>query len=320
MLIDTLNYAKQNFSNDAELFTKWEKCPICNSVKIKQSLTSHDNHYGIAGEYNHYKCLECGLLFLNPMPTDSFLSNAYPSDYYAYQKASGISGIRRILKRLTFLEWKTKDPKFKSPGRMLDIGCGSGEFLLKMREEGWDVYGVEPSQSAALIGREKFGLNIHNGTLLGTDYQDEYFDYIRLNHSLEHMTNPLENMSVVSRILKKGGKLFIGVPNTKSIAFRIFGQYWWNLGAPQHPINYDFKSLSGLVVPFGFEKSSAITNSHFTGLLGSYQIKANNKSNRRTDVGNILKFFPFMVIMGWLAKISDLFKQGDCLEMIFVKK
>jgi len=253
------------------------------------------------------------------MPTEAFLSRAYPKDYYAYQEFRNESLLKKVVKTLLFLGEKTKDPHFTKPGVALDIGCGNGEFLWEMHNKGWETFGVEPSESAAKVGNRQPGLKIHNGTLLNAAFGTGSFDYVRSNHSLEHILNPHENMKEIARIMKSGGKLFIGVPNTDSLAFRFFKKYWWNLGAPQHPINYNKRSLTTLVLPYGFRLVSCRTNSNFAGLLGSYQIQVNNRQGKRKDTGSLLTFLPFKIVSGFLSMTFDLFMKGDCLEMVFEK-
>ncbi len=318
MIIKNTFNQSPRFDN-ARLFTKHHNCPVCRSANIKHILTSHDNHYNVSGQYEHYECRKCLALFLNPMPTEAFLKKAYPTDYYAYQEHKHDHLIITLLKKLLFMYYTTGDPTFSKPSVMLDIGCGSGEFLALMHAKGWETYGVEPSESAARRGNQHPGLKIHNGTLMTAKFPDRTFDYIRSNHSLEHIPNPHENLSEIARIIKPGGKFFIGVPNTESLAFKIFKSYWWNLGAPQHPINYSERSLKTLVTPYGFKIVSSKTNSPYTGLLGSLQIKVNNKHNKRSDRGAYLDFIPFRIISGFSSRLLDLFKMGDCLEMVFEK-
>jgi SAM-dependent methyltransferase len=319
MIIKDFNERDQtvDFGN-SELFRHYTTCPICHSPDIKYSITSRDNHYGVDGEYHHFRCASCTALFLNPMPTERFLSNAYPSNYFAYRKLKGRVLIRDVIKKIFFVDNDTKDPQFNRPGKILDVGCGNGEFLFHMSKNGWTSYGVEPSQAAASVG-ERHGLTIHNGTLLSANYPENFFDYVRSNHSLEHMPNPHDNLKEIARILKPGGKLFIGVPNTDGFALGYFKEYWWNLTAPQHPINYNERSLKALVLPYGFKAVSMRTHSPYAGLLGSYQIKVNNRKGKGGDHGMILSFFPFQVITGFISRMLDLFKRGDCLEMVFEK-
>lgn len=75
-------------------------------------------------------------------------------------------------------------------GRLLDVGCGSGEFLAQMRELGWDVFGVEPDPQAARVAREQFGLTVWPGALAEASFPDGFFDAVTLNHVIEHVADP----------------------------------------------------------------------------------------------------------------------------------
>lgn len=304
---------------DSELFQHQKSCPICQSADIEFSLLAHDSHYGVDGEYAYHECANCGCLFLNPLPSEKFLAKAYPTDYYAYQEPKGDGLLKKLVKKILFLSRETKDPVFTLPGTMLDIGCGSGDFLIQMLRIGWKTYGVEPSESAAAIGNKIPGLNIHNGTLTSAQYPSGFFDYVRSNHSLEHMPNPVENLCEIARIIKPSGKLFIGVPNSDGLAFSWFKRYWWNLGAPQHPINYNRSSLDALVIPFGFKRVSFRTNSDFTGILGSFQIKINNKRGKKSSFGPVFTSLPLKVMAGLMSKMIDMIGRGDCMEIVYEK-
>src|SRR5277367_6258472 len=129
-----------------------EHCPGCESVTQRELCVTRDRHYDIRGEYRVVQCQSCELVFLNPMYEDTELAPLYPQDYYAYQdRFQGPSAARRFLKRLLGYEVGTKDPSFDHPGKVLDVGCGSGWFLARMRDQGWEPHGVEISEPAARL-------------------------------------------------------------------------------------------------------------------------------------------------------------------------
>ena len=107
-----------------------------------------DRHYGIPGLFRIVRCTVCSLIFLNPMPCDDELAALYPQDYYAYQStSSGAQRWRDLAKKLFRVRTATRDPLFRAPGKMLDVGCGTGWFMREMRDQhGWSVYGVEVSE------------------------------------------------------------------------------------------------------------------------------------------------------------------------------
>lgn len=296
-------------------FNKFSNCPLCQSSDIQLKYIAKDRHYGISGEYEIDICNACKLVFLNPMPTNEYLSSLYPETYYSYQDFfNDKKGISALLSKV-LVNLDTKDPKFSHPGRMLDIGCGSGKFLYKMKQKGWEVYGVEISKNAADLGRNVANLNIFSGEVIHANYPDNYFDYIRLNHSFEHINNPHETLTEIKRILKQDGKLMIGVPNINSLNAKIFKQYWYYLGAPVHTFNYSNKTLPLLLKKHDFKNIHVKYNSNYGGLLGSIQIYLNRNGNKKTDEGTLYNNKLLRVITHQTANITDFFKLGDAIEV-----
>jgi SAM-dependent methyltransferase len=298
-----------------------ECCPICESENIRLLYSTCDRHYGIKGTFNIFECNRCSIGFLNPMPTEDELTSLYPENtFYAYtdftQKNDKIYNIKKALRKLLLLTIETKDPKFSKPGRILDLGCGSGEFLYRYKECGWETNGVEVNSDAANLGNSIANLGIHCGNLLQANFEDGYFDYVRSNHSFEHITNPKEVLKEVHRILKKDGKLFIGVPNVNSLNAKLFGKYWWYLGVPVHTFTYSDKTLSSLLRDNGFIIDSVKYNSDYSGILGSIQIFLNRKNGKLSTEGFVFEN-PFLRILStYLSKALNLLKLGDAIEVI----
>lgn len=298
-------------------FTKIVECVLCKSSALKELYITRDRHYGIEGEFKIDQCTNCGLVFLNPMPSEQYLNSLYPETYYSYQDFydKEMSFLKRMYHN--FITAKTFDPDFKKAGNFLDIGCGSGKYLYKMRNKGWDVFGVEVNKNAAILGNDLEKLNIHNGNLLSANYDSESFDYVRSNHSFEHITNPNETLDEIYRILKSDGKLFIGVPNIDSFNAKLFKKYWWYLGAPVHPFNYSAKTLTRLLESHGFLVEKIIYNSDVHGTLGSFQIYKNRSNPHiKSDSGSFINNTPLKIISSVMAKLLNFFKKADSIEVI----
>lgn len=301
-------------------------CPVCGSADIAPLMRDvRDAHYDLPGDWNWDRCGSCSLWFLNPAPTEAFLyGDGYDDDaYYAFKPFSETEPLsRRILR--TVLRYDTRatgDPSFDAPGRLLDIGCGSGEFMYRWQAQGWQVHGLELNGAAVKIGREQFGLDIQpSWQAAEAAYADESFDYIRLNHCFEHILRPDEALDFMHRKLRADGRLFIGVPNTDSLPARLFGRDWWLHGAPVHPHNWSVQSLRVVLERNGFEVDRWHTNSNFSGLLGSWQIRRNVKNGLYKDTGRWLSNPVLKILANTAAKVTDLWRQGDCLEVIAKKK
>jgi len=268
------------------------------------------------------RCETCGVFFLNPMPTIEYLNTAYPQDYYAYaapvasSRNSREKQLRQLIRRaLCFTSGWTGDPRFEKPGNMLDIGCGAGHFLMEMREKGWTVQGVEPDATAAARG-SLAGLAISAGTLHDAKFPPESFDYVRSNHSFEHIHNPRAVLREIRRIIRPDGRLFLGVPNVAGLMPRVWGTYWWYLGAPVHTFGYTPSSLGRLLSEERFEVEEVKYNSTFAGIIGSLQIWVNRNNGKLSEEGWIVKSLPLRLVAHWLARITDLFHVGDCMEVI----
>lgn len=293
-----------------------EKCNLCASDQFQKIYIVPDRHYGIEGNYNLVKCKSCGLVFMSPMPNQDIITQMYPEDtYYSYQEFNYIRTTSKSRLAQLLLRHKTKDPFFKEKGNFLDIGCGSGAYLQLMQKDGWKTYGVEINQKAALLGKQKYSLNIFGGELIEANFPDNFFDYIRLNHSFEHLLNPDEVLDEIYRIIKPRGKLLIGVPNISGLASKIFGEYWWYLGAPLHPFNYSEYTLKRLLEKHKFSITNVTYNSDFHGLLGSFQIFLNRNNGKISSDGFFVNNRLLIVAIHWFAKIIDFIRLGDCIEI-----
>ncbi|MGA3092559.1 MAG: class I SAM-dependent methyltransferase [Terriglobales bacterium] len=303
--------------SDASQWKEVRYCPLCGQGGFRPVVQAPDRHYGNRGLFQIVECVTCGLNFLNPMPTVDYLSGAYPTDYYAYQPATPeprksriLNSVKRVLRPDT-----TGDPRFEKPGAVLDIGCGSGTFLAAMRERGWQVQGVEFDNLAAERGRQE-GLDIFAGTIDAAKYPSSTFDYVRSNHSFEHVHNPREVLLEIRRIVKPTGLLFIGVPNVKGLMARLYGTYWWYLGAPVHPFGYSPATLGRLLAETGFKIERVNYNSKYAGVVGSIQLYLNRNNARVGDDGQIARNRFLRLIGHWAARLTDLLRMGDCIEVI----
>jgi SAM-dependent methyltransferase len=290
-------------------------CPLCEGQSHEQIYLAKDRHYGIPGLYPIVRCADCSLVFLNPMYSDEELSSLYPKDYYAYQNNFHRNRWKETLKTILRCRTGTQDPTFPVPGRMLDLGCGSGWFMSDMRDQGWETHGVEISSPAAELGRKTAALNIFSGTLEQAVFPPEFFDYVRSNHSFEHIARPKETLDEIHRVLKRGGKLLIGVPNEASLTSRVFGPYWWYRGAPVHPFTYSVKTLCELLKKQRFVIEKVVYNSNCCGILGSFQIWLNRGNLRKSSEGVVFNKHLLRILCHWTAKLTDLLKLGDEIEI-----
>jgi SAM-dependent methyltransferase len=301
------------------------ECPLCGGRAFQPLLRARDYHYGNPGEFAQAQCTGCSLAFLDPMYDEAELAGFYPTDYYAFTNRFSdphrkLTWRQRVWQFLGIREHRTKDPGFASPGRMLDIGCGSGWFLSEMRDRGWQVQGVEPSIAAAEFGRREKGLDIFPGSLLDAGFASGSFDYIRLNHSFEHMVHPDAILDEIFRILADDGKLMIGVPNRDGMNARLFGRYWCHLALPVHTFSYSAKTLPQMLKKHGFQVERVLFNTSLTALVDSAQIYLNRKQPAPNKRGIFLRSRVATLICGWIAHLQNLFHVADLIEVTAAKQ
>ncbi|HST79030.1 MAG TPA: class I SAM-dependent methyltransferase [Verrucomicrobiae bacterium] len=159
-------------------------------------------------ECNIARCASCGYIFDNPRPSLEELIHFYskPAKYDSWLEE--LSGRDRM--------WKRRLRKLKSsrkPGSLLDVGTGIGQFLHLARPLYTSVHGTEVSTTAIGIARDRYGLDVFQGTIHDLATQHGYFDNITLFHVLEHVPDPREVLSACHSLLTDGGVLVIAVPN-----------------------------------------------------------------------------------------------------------
>ena len=224
---------------------EYVNCICCNEDNTKILLEVKDEAHKV---FNIVECRNCGLVFLNPRPTKQEIKNYYPSNYYTHKikieqpkLRSKIYGnyIRSFGNLMDWPEALKDLPK----GKVLDVGCGNGWLLKKLKEEGWETYGVDVD-SLAIKQAKKLGLIVFAGELHEAELPKDYFDVIIMKHSLEHVHNVLQVLKETHRILKPDGTLIIEVPNIKSTQAKIFRKHWKELDIPRHLYHFSPYTLA----------------------------------------------------------------------------
>ena len=254
-------------------------CPLCRQNSAIRLFQSRDRVHHLAGIFTIFRCQQCRAIFIGPWPSNEELAAYYPEHYGPYRHSRSLEkqncvGLKRfvlehfygyplvqsrsrsLLKAriaflLSYVTAKGTIP-YRGSGYFLDVGCGGGSYLHRLKQRGWNVYGVEPSAAGTAQARS-LGINVCHGYIEDARFPDGFFDVIRLHHVLEHLTAPQATLREIARILKPDGLVYVTVPNTQSFNFWLFGANWYALDAPCHVISYCPKSLAFLCQATGFE-------------------------------------------------------------------
>ncbi len=246
------------------------ECPACGSA-ARQSVTlrRHDDGGVMPDLWSMHVCAKCKSLYLDPRPDAESLPRAY-ADYYTHQAEAvdvpdqGGAGFGwRLIhgylnqrfethKRpsnpfgsivFSLIEpWRLKLDYYcrhlngkahANRGRLLDVGCGNGAFLLRAREMGWQVAGCEPDPKAATTCRE-LGLHVYAGDAFNAKLECGSFDVITLSHVIEHVQDPAALLARIQSLLRPGGLVWLALPNPASLGLRVYGAVWRGLHMPYH--------------------------------------------------------------------------------------
>ena len=309
-----------------------EKCDLCGNTKFEFLDKVYDHQFAIDQAYSLCKCKNCGLIFINPQPTNKELSKHYPKDKYHSSQLTKLrdldlktyeiydSGKKNMIKKILFypIRMTKRSSKIIPGGRILDVGCGAGNFLALMKKFKMECYGVDP-QSPNEDFAKKYDLNISQKDLKETHYPDNFFDVITMNQVFEHVSNPTETLQEIHRILKKNGTLIFAVPNTKSFCFKIFGSDWVSLDVPRHLFDYNPEIIKKYAKKTGFKfESLRFHSSHFQ-FMGSILYWSNKFRKKKiylskSDSSILLTKFAagFFLIP---ALILNILKIGDQFEV-----
>jgi 2-polyprenyl-3-methyl-5-hydroxy-6-metoxy-1,4-benzoquinol methylase len=217
----------------------------------------------------------CGLVITSPRPTPDELGNYYPPTYYSYIPRP-LTRTRRILNKLRAYKggypaqdglvgrtlWRTAASLFgnlflfylpyRGGGKsLLEVGCGTGADLVWARDNGWDVHGLELSDSAVEIAKKQ-GLDAQCSTFENANLTTNSFDCIIMSQVLEHLYSPKLALHRCHELLRPGGLLLIGVPKFDSWTRNAMGNYWNNLQFPVHLHHFNQPVLERMVTEAGF--------------------------------------------------------------------
>ncbi|WP_130734843.1 bifunctional 2-polyprenyl-6-hydroxyphenol methylase/3-demethylubiquinol 3-O-methyltransferase UbiG [Flavobacterium sp. J27] len=185
------------------------------------------------------------LLKTNPQPTASLLPSYYESeDYISHtdHSRSLFENMYQLVKKRAIQKKVKLITKYSSRGTLLDIGAGTGDFLVQANKEGWQTLGLEPNQKAKQIAIAK---EVHFTDTL-EELASHSFDVITMWHVLEHVPNLNEQIEELKRLLKPDGILIVAVPNFKSYDAQYYKQFWAAYDVPRHLWHFSKKAIQFL--------------------------------------------------------------------------
>ena len=230
---------------------------MCQEVKFLIKLDSNtilcSRDYTVSGKEFELRYNEdLDMLETFPRPEIHELPEYYKSEKYISHTDSSVSFFDKVYQRVKNymidkkLDWIEKEKK--SRGVLLDIGTGTGDFLVRAKSRGWTVRGIEPNEKARRLSSQK-GVPLEGELSV---LKAHSFDVITMWHVLEHVPDLQKQIEELSRLLKKDGVLVIAVPNFKSYDAEIYERFWAAYDVPRHLWHFSRNAIPNLFHPKGF--------------------------------------------------------------------
>jgi SAM-dependent methyltransferase len=207
--------------------------------------------------YTYFRCRACGFIFLDPA-VEPVAAHYDESGYYSRRAPIFAAPIDWMMGLFNYLRLQIVEQVWRQPpGRLLDVGCGKGRFLVAARQAGWQSTGIEPTERSWRVAVETYGLEVLHELLRDDLFPPEHFEVVTMWHTLEHIPDPVAALRTVEHWLVPGGLAVVAVPNIASLQARLGGPLWFHLDPPRHLSHFTPRTGARLFSEAGFETPRA---------------------------------------------------------------
>jgi len=232
-----------------------EPCILCDTIDYK---TIHQKN-----QYQYFRCLNCKLVSLYPRPTLQMLKKYYrnylPDNHEDIRKWEAM--IRPVVtKSADLINFRSRT----NGKKMLDVGCGHGFLLKEMKSRGWDVEGLEVSQTGREYALRNWNIPIYSEPLENLGLPASTFDVVTLLYVIEHIFDPLSLLSEINQVLKPKGLILLRWPQTTPVV-KILGPLSNKLDlyhTPYHLYDFSPKTIEKMLFLAGFKSVKTIISGH----------------------------------------------------------
>lgn len=266
-------------------------CQICKSNDLSNFLQTKD-YFFTEENFDLSVCNNCNFVFTNPIPANDEISKYYDTTKYLSHdtNSNGILGkIYKIVRNINLRSKYSLIKKFKKHGSVLDIGCGTGEFLNFMKQSNWESFGIEPETKAKEFAIKNYNLEIFSESKLN-EFPVGKFDLITMWHVLEHVYDLNNRLNRISKLLSDEGIFVNALPMIDSPDAIRFGKYWAGLDVPRHLHHFSYSTFCKLANNNGFEILDSFPmkfDSYYVSYL-SHQAKKNSMAFARGLIDGFL--------------------------------
>jgi len=280
--------------------TLTQPCIVCGNKLGHRLHYPHEMMFNSGDIFEYLECGYCGCLQITRIPED--LNRHYPNDgYYSYKppkqkklpawmlhlrstRTRHLLGQKNVLGAILATLTKKESVHFSwfrrggltPESRIVDIGCGAGELLLKLQREGFrNLLGADP------FIREDIDYGNGVRILKQTPMElDGTFDFVMLHNSFEHMPDPKGTLGAMRKLVSQDGALLLRIPVADCYARRKYGIHWVQWDAPRHLYLHTVKSIHLLAEQAGFYVSEVTYDSSFFQFASENYLRGRSLNGR----------------------------------------
>jgi SAM-dependent methyltransferase len=297
------------------------RCNYCGQTEASTvSEGIRDWEYGVEGNYAYLRCANCHGVQLAPFPGLDDLRKAYDIEYHGYatgEKRGALFSMLYGAKEALFQ--RQMNQLVKPSSKVLDVGCGAGEFLLSMQALGLDqLEGIDFSQEM-IDSLTQRGIKGFCGTFPDFNGAVGSYDLISMNNYLEHTLEPATELDQAMTLLQPGGHLVGEVPGFDSWERQLFGRYWGGNHVPRHTYQFGPRFLRQLLAQCGYHDiriSHQLNTSHWALSVQNYlqRNRADLRNNPAIDHGRSRYYVPLLLLFIPINVVCVLMRKSGCLK------
>lgn len=295
------------------------KCPVCQNFKTQyffETVNTHGSFKISEEKFVILRCLACGVIFPRIAIGKNFYKKYYQLNYYSSSRLAN-PVLQRAYRLVANFFSRLQLKSYLEAGRVLDFGCGKGEFLASLPFD-TEKYGVEINRQAVRFIRKKYPeIKIFQGWKKLE--KGVSFDLITLWHVLEHLEEPKKVLQELRKRLKKDGYLIISTPNSGSWGFNLSREHWFHLDTPRHLAIFNLNSLLDLCRQVGLQPIT-IKGGMIEYPLDLFWSISNRYKKKNLFLNSLLGLFSLPISL--IIKLTYLFKpeKSEIITIICKRK